>query len=1086
MRSSFKKMNCLLVILGLYFGAPIYVYANKSNDIVYHNQFLFCIKKNVDLLEVFYDRDVLYTNDLSLNIFVQENEIINIERWLPNANDNDYDGDVYLNRIYRAYIKEDSQRLLGQILDDIINVSIVLSAEYENIHRIHSYIPNDPFINQQCSLDAVKAYDAWGLWDIENGNLPGNEAVLLASIDTGVQWDHPDLIDNIWQNLGEDADGDGRTIEFIDGEWVLDPGDINNNDDDGNTYTDDLIGWDPSGYSGADDNDPSPPDGVSPENWSHGTHVAGTLAATTDNGVGVASAAFNSKILPVKCTRDNADGEYVNDGYSGMLYAAKAGYYAGTISIINCSWGGGGFSSYEQNVVNNCHNNYGAVILSSAGNENLDLDQSSAYPAEYSNVLNISAVGCSGSKASFSNYGTTVDLASPGVGVLSTIINNGYESYDGTSMASPNAASCVGLLKSFHPDMNNNQLIERILDTADDFIYDGMNENYQDDFGNKELGVGMVDCFKAVGYDIIPNLSYSFQDLIPLDGDGDGLVNPGETAELGIYLYNEEGWTNAENVVGVLSCNNPDIVIIDDTHSYGDIPSGGFGEHSSDLFTFEISADIQVGDVEFTLSLSADGTDGYVLNKDVAIPVSISLNQENWPQSFNQVQSSPLIMDIDEDGDQEIIFGDYNGYLHVMNSSGQELSGFPFDTGDDIWGSPASADLDLDGDYEFVITSKSKHLFILNINGEVLLDYDANQFLMGTPSIGNFDGDDELEIAFGAYTNSGDIFAVNIDGSDVDGFPYQLNEKMLGIALADLDGDDIDEIIFSTESDNLIGYIESNNGNPESNILFTALDKFRSDPVVLKIENNFYFLSGSEDGKMYCVDLDGELIFEFETGSPIQTSPGFTSVNDETVGIFFGSQDNSLYGIDQSGNLLEGWPVDLGGKVNSSPVFADLDNDGSSEIITGTDTGVVFAFHLDGTIVQNFPIILGTAFIGSPVVEDVDYDGDLEIFIGSTANLTGLDFKLNGNTIGEWNMFHGDAMRKSFYEFDPNAGCDNPLIADINCDNSIDIFDVTVLVEIVLGIAEPFEYQSWASDVNSDGAIDIYDIISIVSLILDE
>ena len=1086
MLSSFKKINCLLVILGLYLGAPIYVYANKFDDSSHQNQFLFCIKKDVELLEFYNDRDVLYTSDLSLNIFIQENGIVNIERWLPNADENDRDGVVYLNRIYRAYIGDENHNSIDETIDNIKNISIVHSAEYENIHKIHSYIPNDPFINQQCSLDAVKAYDAWGLWNIENGELPGSENVLLASIDTGVQWDHPDLVDNIWQNLGEDADGDGRTIEFIDGEWVLDPGDLNNNDDDGNTYTDDLIGWDPSGYSGADDNDPSPPDGATPENWSHGTHVAGTLAATTDNGIGVASAAFNSKILPVKCTRDNADGEYVNDGYSGMLYAAKAGYYAGTISIINCSWGGGGFSNYEQNVVNNCHDNYGAVILSSAGNDGLDLDTNVAYPAEYENVLNIAAVNCGGSKASFSNYGTTVDLSSPGVGVLSTIINNGYESYDGTSMASPNAASCVGLLKSFHPDMNNDQLIARILDTADDFIYDGMNESYQDDFGNRELGVGMVDCFKAVGYDIIPNLSYSFQDLIPLNGDGDNLVNPGESAELGIYLYNEEGWTDAENVVGVLSCDNPGIVIIDDTHEYGDIPSGGFGEHSSDLFSFEISSDIQVGDVEFTITLTADGMDGYALNKDVKFPVSISLNQENWPQSFNQVQSSPLIMDVDIDGDQEIIFGDYNGHLHMMNSSGQELSGFPFDTGDDIWGSPAAADLDLDGEYELIVSSKSKHLFILNVDGEVLLDYDANQFLMGTPSIGNLDDDEELEIAFGAYTNSGDVFAINIDGSDVLGFPYQLNEKMLGIALADLDGDNIEEIIFSTESDNLIGYIHSNDGNPESNILYAGSDKFRSDPAVLKIENNFHFLSGSEDGIMYCVDLDGELVFQFESGAPIQTSPGFVTIDDETVGIFFGSQDNYLYGIDQMGELLPGWPVNLGGKVNSSPVFADLDGDSSVEIITGTDTGVVYAYHLDGSIVQNFPIVLGTAFIGSPSVEDVDFDGDLEIFIGSTANLTGLDFKLEGNIIGQWNMFHGNAKRTSLYIFDPGAGCENPLLADVNCDSSIDIFDITILVEIVLGITDPFEYQAWASDANTDGSIDIFDIVSIVSIILDQ
>ena len=1086
MLSSLMKMNCFVIILGLFFGAPSYVYANNSEKEVYSNQFLFCLNKNVELLDIENANNILVTNSLSLNIFIQENGIEKIERWLPHANENDYDGDVYLNRIYRAYIKYNKNSSIDTILEDIAKLSIIHSSEYENIHKINSFIPNDPFINQQCSLEAVKAYDAWGLWDIENGELPGGENVLLASVDTGVQWNHPDLVDNIWQNLGEDSDGDGHTIEYIDGEWVLDPGDLNNNDDDGNTYTDDLIGWDPSGYSGADDNDPSPPDGATPENWSHGTHVAGTLAATTDNGIGVASAAFNSKILSVKCTRDNADGEYVNDGYSGILYAAKAGYYAGTFSIINCSWGGGGFSNYEQNVVNNCHDNYGAVIISSAGNESLDLDQNVAYPAEYDNVLNIAAVGCGGSKASFSNYGTTVDLSSPGVGILSTIINNGYESYDGTSMASPNAASCVGLLKSFHPNMNNNDLIERILDTADESIYNGMNENYQDDFGNRELGSGMVDCFKAVGYDIIPNLSYSFQDLVPLTGDGDNLVNPGESAELGVYLYNEEGWTDADNVEGLLSCSNPGITMIDSTHSYGNIPSGGFGEHSSDLFSFEISPDIQVGDIEFTITLTAEGTSGYILNKDIKFSVSISLNQENWPQSFNQVQSSPLIIDLDGDGDKEIIFGDYNGFLHVMNELAQELPGFPFDTGDDIWGSVSVSDLNLDGNIEIIVASKSKHLFILNALGEVLLDYNANQFLMGTPSIGNLDEDDELEIVFGAYTNSGNVYAINYDGTDVDGFPFELSEKMQGIALADIDGDNIHEIFFSTESDNLLGYINGNNGTPISTILFTSDSKFRSDPAVLKIESNYYILSGCENNKMYCIDMNGNIIFQVETDSPVQTSPGFVAIDDQVLGIFFGSQDNYLYGIDQYGDLLSGWPVDMAGKVNSSPVFSDLDGDGDIEIVSATDAGIISAFHMDGSTVQNFPISLGTAFIGSPVVDDFDMDGDLEIFIGSTANLTGLDFKIEGSVLGQWNMFHGNPRRASFYEYNPNAGCDSPSIADINCDLSVDIFDITILVQIILGEIVPFDYQIWASDVNLDNSLDIFDIISIVSIILED
>ena len=106
--------------------------------------------------------------------------------------------------------------------------------------------------------------------------------------------------------------------------------------------------------------------------------------------------------------------------------------------------------------------------------------------------------------------------------------------------------------------------------------------------------------------------------------------------------------------------------------------------------------------------------------------------------------------------------------------------------------------------------------------------------------------------------------------------------------------------------------------------------------------------------------------------------------------------------------------------------------------------------------------------------------------LGSTANLTVLDFKLDGNIFGYWNMFHGNIERSSFFEFNPNAGCDNPLIGDINCDSSIDILDITMLVEIVLDLSSPFEYQVWASDANSDGSVDIFDIISIISMILEE
>lgn len=329
--------------------------------------------------------------------------------------------------------------------------------------KVFDYTPNDPAFSNQYALKNMQVAKAWDI-------TKGSPDVVIAIVDSGVEWDHSDLADNIWINEDEIPD--------------------NGKDDDNNGKIDDYRGWDMVGnisvtdyQSGIWREDNNPKSTVS----DHGTFCSGCASAVTDNANGIAGVGFNTKIMAIKCAADNAQlSTGILRGYQGILYAAQNG-----ADVINCSWGGQGTSPTEQDVVNTA-TKMGSVIVSASGNDGVFNDLVPQYPANYENVLSVGATGANNSPVNFSNWGNSVHVYAGGDNVYSTTLNNKYKNASGTSFSSPYTAGMVALIKSIHPDWTPQQLIKQVRATADPIA--GLTE------ANRPYYVGTANAFKAVQY----------------------------------------------------------------------------------------------------------------------------------------------------------------------------------------------------------------------------------------------------------------------------------------------------------------------------------------------------------------------------------------------------------------------------------------------------------------------------------------------------------------------------------------------------------------------------------------------------------
>ena len=385
----------------------------------------------------------------------------------------------YIYNIYKFYVPKTSDIL--SIVKEYSQISSIIYAEPNYIFH-STETPNDPYLSLQWALHNTGQtggtndadIDAIEAWDIETGD----EDIIICVLDTGVDWDHPDLEANIWINPGEDINGNG----------IADPTDFNDVDDDENGFIDDIRGWDfvdtnDTVYPGEDgkvrDNDPM-------DFWGHGTHCSGIASSVTNNNVGVAGVCWNCSIMAVRAGYMTEGGHGLSeedDVADGIIYTADNG-----ADVLSMSWGSYNESDLLKDLMDYTYSQ-GVVLVAGACNDDSNLK---FYPASLDNVISVAATDHTDWKAMFSNHGSWVDVAAPGVDINSTFPDDTYYTWSGTSMSTPFVAGLASLILSKNPGFNQEEITTIIRSTTDSVN------------SSKYIGTGRINAYKAIQRDSTP------------------------------------------------------------------------------------------------------------------------------------------------------------------------------------------------------------------------------------------------------------------------------------------------------------------------------------------------------------------------------------------------------------------------------------------------------------------------------------------------------------------------------------------------------------------------------------------------------
>ena len=958
----------------------------------------------------------------------------------------------------------------------------VIYAEEDKVVSVN-YVPNDPYFGTFGSwgqsyddLYGLKKIGCAQAWDVTRG-----AGTVVAVIDSGIDYNHPDIRDNVWINPGE-----------IPGNGI---------DDDRNGYIDDVRGWDFIGKNHlqpAEDNDPY-------DGNHHGTHVAGTIAATGDNGIGVVGVAWQAKVMAVKGLDDS--------GIGSDSILARAIYYAADngADVINASWGRpGGLSQTTSDAINYAHA-LGVVFVAAAGNDTQDVSDYS--PADEPAAITVAATTPNDTQANFSNFGDKIDVAAPGVDILSLQAGTSdYIRLQGTSMAAPHVSGVAALILARHPEFSVEQVRQALRMSATDLGAPGRDPIF---------GYGRLNAAQAV------QLSSVLEAKILAPCDGALLTAPTE------LTVSARGPGFSRYVLDYNSDENPIswVTLVESSVPVINAPVGIFDPttHPDGVYTIRLRVFDTVGHVYSDQTLVAIRYLAITSPAKPEIPVFTRLLRPGdlisvigtavgpsfqnyrleWAPGANAITGwSAVGMTPTNNGQipvtngllgtwqspATLTAGDYTIRLVVANAGfssqaktlvyaepdlysnawplatvGQssKVSVLPVHQGD------GSIRLLLCGEQgsPLPFTSGGYWCRLFDRNGSVSAEYQlaGDSIYNCQPAVGNLDGtpDDEIVVAEGP-----ELLILSSDLSLIRSIatPEQRRFGIDPVCIVDLDNDGVPEILAPARD------VDANDHTMPSGAVYV----FRPDGTLYSNHYPFVFTSPGPLCAV-AVDLNGDNRKEIVVASTTYGNysiqafnadgtsyPGWTTTTFnadylQQIGsadldgdgrnevilremLVTGEQGDmeiaqtQIRVLEHNGVTRAGWPVRLNqfpGTASSCFAVGDLNRDGRNEIVVATES-LLTVLAPDGTpFGAGWPVI-GTSF-ATPVIADLDNDGYPEIVVGKNAIVSGppiytdsrlMAYRRDGSVWRQWRLFGINGIK-------PSVGL--PIVGNLTGDGRTDI-----------------------------------------------